>query len=122
MIDVTIRNYIAAELSAIAEYATVPVLMEQPKTVPSEYVLLRRIDGGRTNQVDAVTFVIAARSTTMYKAAALIDTIKEILFDAIKLPAVTAAKLGGERIATDTANHIYQYELTFNFFYYREES
>jgi hypothetical protein len=116
MIEVAIRDYLAQAITPI------PVLMEQPKTLPTEYVLLRLADGGIVNKVDAATFFVTVRSNTLYKAAQLRDSVKEALLNAISEDFITSSTLGGESAQTDSANNVYQYELTFNFYYYREET
>ena len=116
MIEVAIRDYLAEKIDPI------PVLMEQPKRPPIEYVLLRLVDSGVVNKVDAATFFVTVRSDTLYKAAQLRDSVKDALFDAITEDYITSSTLGGESAQTDSANNVYQYELTFNFYYYREET
>ena len=116
MIEVTIRDYLTEKL----EY--VSVLMEQPKNPPIEYVILQLVDSGKINHIDAATFFITVRSNSLYNAAQLRDRVKDALFDAITLDCITNSSLGGESASTDSTNHVYQYTLTFNFYYYREET
>ena len=116
MIEVAIRDYLAEKIDPI------PVLMEQPKRPPIEYVLLRLVDSGVVNKVDAATFFVTVRSDTLYNASQLRDSVKDALFDVISEDFITSSTLGGESAQTDSANNVYQYELTFNFYYYREET
>ena len=116
MIEIAIRDYLAQVIDPI------PVLMEQPKTPPKEYILLRLTDAGCINKVDAATFFVTVRSSTLYKAAQLRDLVKDALFNVISEDYITSSTLGGESAQTDSANNVYQYELTFNFYYYREET
>ena len=116
MIEVAIRDYLAQIIDPI------PVLMEQPKNPPKEYVLLRLTDAGVVNKVDAATFFVTIRSDDLYRAALLRDSVKDALLDAISEDYITSSTLGGESAQTDSANNVYQYELTFNFYYYREET
>ena len=116
MIEVAIRDYLANKINPI------PVLMEQPKNPPKEYVLLRLADAGVVNKVDAATFFVTVRSSTLYETAQLRDSVKDALLDAISEDFITSSTLGGESAQTDSANNVYQYELTFNFYYYREET
>lgn len=116
MIEVAIRDYLAEKIDPI------PVLMEQPQRPPIEYVLLRLVDSGVVNKVDAATFFVTVRSDTLYNAAQLRDSVKDALFDVISEDFITSSTLGGESAQTDSANNVYQYELTFNFYYYREET
>lgn len=117
MIEITLRNYIKDEL------LNIPVYMEQPKSLPDEYIILRLMDSGRINHIDAATFSIIVRSTNFIETAQLKDEVKKVLFDAPSIvDCITSASLGGELANTDSANHVYQYELIFNFYYYEEET
>lgn len=115
MIEVGIRKYLADNLENMA------VVMEQPKNPPSEYILLRLADSGRINHIDAATFFVTVISNSLYSAAQLKEQVKDLLFDAISLDYITHASLGGESATLDASNHVYQYNITFNFYYYREE-
>ena len=101
MIEITLREYLEEKLG-------VPVLMEVPKEKPSEYILLQLIDSGKINHIDAATFSIVAISDTLYNAAELSNKIKETLLDSITLNCISHVDLGGE--------------LSFNFYYYKEET
>lgn len=117
MIEISLLNYMKTELENAHIY------MEQPENVPNEYILLRLMDGGRINMVDAATFSIVVRSDRLYNAALLRDQVKEVILDAPNnIDSITSARLGGEIATTDSANHVYQYELIINFYYYKEET
>ena len=115
MIEVAIREYLADNLEDMGVY------MEQPKTPPKEYILLRLADSGRVNQIDAATFFVTVISDSLYSAAKLKDKVKELLFDAINLDYISHSSIGGESATLDSSNRVYQYNITFNFYYYREE-
>ena len=115
MIEVALRNYLETNLDGV------PVFMEQPKDVPKKYVLMRLSDAGRINHIDAATFFVDVVAESLYAAAELRDLVKDLLFDAVSIDSITHASIGGERANTDSANHVYKYELTYNFYYYREE-
>lgn len=116
MIEVALRNYLELNLDGI------PVVMEQPKNPPKKYVLMRLTDGGRINHIDAATFFVDVYASDLYAAAELRDKVKDLLFDAVRLDGISHSSIGGERADTDSANHVYVYELTFNFYYFREET
>ena len=116
MIEVALRNYLETNLDGV------PVFMEQLKDVPQRYVLMRLSDAGRINHIDAATFFVDVVAESLYAAAELRDLVKDLLFDAITIDSITHASIGGERANTDSANHVYKYELTYNFYYYREEN
>jgi hypothetical protein len=115
VIEVALRNYLEEELE------DVPVVMERPKNPPEKYVLLRLTDGGMINHVDAATFFVDVFAKDLYSAAVLRDRVKDLMFNAITLDGISHASMGGERANTDSANHTYVYELTYNFYFYREE-
>ena len=116
MIEVALRKYLEDNLDKV------PVLMEHPKKSTSKYVLLQLADGGQINHIDAATFFVTIYADSLYAAADLKEQVKTLLFDAIQLPGISKASIGQEQAGTDTANHVYQYNLTFNFYYYREET
>lgn len=115
MIQQIIRDYLVAELE------TVPVYMEQPKNVPTEWVLIELADSGKTNHICAATLFIRCQAQSMYAAAALSEDVKDLMFNAIQLDAISGVRIGGERSGIDTTNHIYQYDLTFNLYFYKED-
>ena len=115
MVEAKIREYLANSLNNI------PVYMEYPKNPPKQFILLQVADGGQTNHIDAVTFFVTICADSLYAAAELKEAVKTLLFDAVIIPGITTSNLGSERAGTDQANHVYTYELTFNFYYYREE-
>lgn len=115
MIEVALREYLEDNLN------NVPVLMEFPKNKTEEFVILQLADGGRVNHIDAATFFVTVYSNTLYSAALLKDEVISLLLDSIQIPGVSKATLGQEQVGTDSANHKYIYNLTFNFYYYREE-
>ena len=115
MIEVTLKEYLDEKLIA-------PVYMEVPKSIPSEYVLLQLIDSGRIDHIDAATFSVTVRSNSLYSAALLRDEVKDALFESTSLNCISHVDQGGEMASVDKANNVYQYELTFNFYFYKEET
>ena len=115
MIEVTLKEYLEDNLS-------VPVELEVPKSIPTKYVLLQIIDAGRIEHINAATFNVIVRGSTLYSAAQLRDEVKSLLFDSITLSCISHVDQGGELADIDSANKVYQYELTFNFYFYEEET
>lgn len=114
MIEVALRQYLERELE-------IPVVMEYPKNPPKKFIMMQLADGGQINHIDASTFFVTVYANTLYAAAELKEKVKTALFDAPSMSGICNAKLGQESAGTDTNNHIYTYNLTFNFYYYREE-
>ena len=115
MIEATLRKYLEDNLTKV------PVVMEIPKTPPKKFIMLQLADGGQINHVDAATFFVTIYADSLYSAAELKEDVKTLLFNAISIPGITRSEIGQENAGTDSANHIYTYNLTFNFYYYREE-
>ena len=115
MIESTLREYLENNL------AKVPVVMEFPKNPPKKFIMLQLADGGQINHIDAATFFVTIYADSLYAAAELKETVKTLLFNAISIPGITRSEMGQENAGTDSANHTYTYNLTFNFYYYREE-
>ena len=115
MIEVTLRKYLENNLD-------VPVYMEHPRDPERNFILLQIADAGRINHIDMATFFVTVYDDeSFYKAAQLKEKVKDLLFNAIVLDGITKSTIGQEQAVTDSANHLYQYNLTFNFYYYREE-
>ena len=115
MIEVTLREYLEDNLNKV------PVLMEFPKNPPDKFIVLQLADGGQINHIDAATFFVTIYANTLYKAAEIKEKVKTILLNAIEISGVSRSMLGQENAGNDSANHLYTYNLTFNFYYYREE-
>lgn len=116
MIEVAIREYLEENLE------NVPVLMEYPKNPKKNFIVLQLADSGRINYIDAATFFITIYADSLYSAAELNEEVKDLLFNATQLPGISSSSLGQNQSGTDSANHLYTYTLTFNFYYYREET
>ena len=115
MIEVALRNY-------LTDNVDIPVLMEHPKTSKKKYILLQLADAGQINHIDAATFFVNVYADSLYDAAEIKEKVKTLLLDAISIPGITKSTLGQEQATTDSDNHLYLYNLTFNFYYYREET
>lgn len=116
MIEIALREYLEENLDNI------PVYMEFPKNPKGMFVMMQLADGGQINKIDAATFFVTVYADALYEAAELKEAVKTCMLDAIQLPGITKATIGQEQAGTDSANHKYEYDLTFNFYYYREET
>ena len=116
MIEVTIRKYLEDNLDGV------PVYMEYPKKPGKKFVVLQLADGGQINHIDAATFFVTVYADTLYAAAEIKEQVKSILYYAVILPCISSVSLGQEQSGSDSANNMYQYSLTFNFYYFREET
>lgn len=119
MIDVTLRNYLIAGLQQTG--LNVPVLFEKPKTKTIPYVIMHEIDSGIVNHIPAITFAVTIIADSMYNAKVLSNTVKSLLLNAISLPTVSSASLGGSNSRAVASESTYEYELIFNFYHFEEE-
>ena len=111
MIEVDVKRYLDSKLTA-------PVYIgEEPKNKPSEYVVLKVIDNGRENGIDAVTFNIVSHSTTLQKASALNNGVKNAMYGITELDNISSSKCGGGGQAINQITKQYAYESVFNLHY-----
>lgn len=116
MIEKKILTYLKSILTDVSVFVG-----EKPKSKPNEYVVLKVIENGRENQIDAVSFYCESYSTTLQKAAELSKRVKDAMFSAVSLDDVASVRLGGGGQNIDSATKTYCYEAVFNLFYYDEE-
>lgn len=110
MIEKTVVAYLNGILS-------VPAYMEEPTNKPDEYVVIKTIDDGRIDHIDAVTLNIRSYSTTLQGAAELNGIVKRAMFDIVTLDNVSSSKCGGGGQAIETSTKRYGYDCIFNLYY-----
>ena len=110
MIEVDIIKYLSQALG-------VSVTGEKPTKKPKEYVVIEKIDGGRTNYIDAITISIMSYSDTLLNAAKLDERVKEAMFNIVELDNISSARLGGGGQSIDKQTKEYAYESIFNLIY-----
>lgn len=112
MIETVVISYLKNQLD-------VPVLMgELPATYQgTEYVLVKTIDVGRINMIDAVTFNIESYSDSLLHAAELNNTVKDAMYNIISISSVSSSKCGGGGQKIDTTTKTYCYDCIFNLYY-----
>ena len=116
MIEVVLRDYLMSELED-----DIYVGLEKPEVKPSTYVILHKMDAGRTDHIDAATFSITCVAKTLYGVTLLANRIKELLFGSVSLSQIAASKMGGENVSAVASESSYEAELIFNFTYYEED-
>ena len=108
MIEKIVLDYLLTELS-------VPVVMEKPKTVPEEYVLIEKTGSGVENLINRATLAIqSVSSLSLYRAATLNETVKEAMDSIITLPAVSKSKLNSDYNFTNTETKEYRYQAVYD--------
>lgn len=115
MIEVTLKEYLMEKIPGL------PVLFEKPKSKPERYVLIKELDEGLVNHINAATFSFTSIAPSFYESKVLSNMVKSALFESTSLPAISSAKLGGQSGSAVATESAYEYELIFNFYYYEED-
>ena len=110
MIEKTVISYLNSQLN-------VPVFMEKPENKPEKYVVISKLDSGRTDLIDAVTLNLTSYAPSLLEAAELDEQVKNKMFGIITLGNVSSSKLGGGGQAIKTDVKGYAYYCVFNLFY-----
>lgn len=111
MIEITVIDY-------LKEVLNIPVYAEIPTNRPQSFVVVNKIDGGETNQVNASTLSIYSYGKTLYDAAILNEDVKYAMKNIVKLHIVSGCKIGGDSRSIDEENKLYRYESIFNLYHY----
>lgn len=110
MIERTVIKYLNNALN-------IPTFAENPIKNPSEYVVIKNIGSGRSNQIDAVTLSIMSYAPTLDKALELNSKVKNAMYDIVSLENISSCRLGGGSQSIDTQTKTYAYESIFNIYY-----
>lgn len=110
MIERTVIEYLNTTLK-------IPTYAEKPNKNPSEYIVIKNIDSGRTDCIDAVTLSIMSYAPTLDKALELNTKVKNAMYDIVAIDDISQCKLGGGGQSIDTQSKTYAYESIFNIIY-----
>lgn len=114
MIEKVIKNY----LSSAQALNGVSVYMEIPQNPPKTFIVIEKTSSGRTNYIDSSTIAIQSYSDTLFNAASLSETVKELMLNSIVLDDVVRCSLNSEYNYTDTAKKKYRYQAVFDLTHY----
>lgn len=102
----------------LANKVNTPSYAEFPTgKIPDSFLVVRKIDGGRRDLIEAATISIVCYAETKYKATVLEDVVKAAMYDIDSTAEISGVHLGGESDDMDTKNKKYCYEAIFNVFY-----
>lgn len=101
----------------LEENMNIPVHMEIPADPPKKYLTIQKLDGGKTNQVKAITLSIEAYDESKYKASMLSDKVEEQMESLGESDKVFSCKLGGGGDDTDSISKKYRFETIWNIYY-----
>lgn len=111
MIEKIVLNY-------LKEHINYPVLMEQPKTKPTTFVLIEKTSGGRENCLNTATLAIQSYSDTLLNAAELNESVKSAMLNITTLKEISRCHLDSDYNYTDDTTKQYRYQAIFDFTYY----
>ena len=117
MIEKTVLKYLDEQLNGDQSSTPYPVYMEEPEIKTASYVVLRVIDRGRTDYIDAVTFNIRSYGASMLAAAELNELVKAAMYEITSIDNVSSSKCGGGGQALEVTTNRYAYECVFNLYY-----
>lgn len=117
MIEIIIKEYLEGALSGV------PVFLEMPtqpdEELPTEFVLVERIAGSKTNQIDFASFAFKSYSTQrLYNAALLDESVRQAMEQAVTLDSIASARLASNYNFTDTSTKRYRYQAVYDIYYY----
>ncbi len=111
MIETIILEYLSEKLD-------VPVYAEEPDDRPDTFVTIEKTGSSRTNLINRATLAIQSYAASLYEAAQLNETVKEVLDASIELSSISRAELNSDYNFTDTATKRYRYQAVYDFVYF----
>lgn len=111
MIEIVIMDHLKSKLS-------VPVFMEKPEPLLSEYVLFEKTGSGRANKLGSSTFAFQSYSTSLYKAALLNEQVKVAVDSLVERSEVSGARFNSDYNFTDTSTKEYRYQAVYDINHY----
>ena len=117
MIEIIIKEYLEGALSGV------PVFLEMPSVpdeeLPTEFVLVERIAGSKTNQIDFASLAFKSYSTQcLYNAALLDESVRQAMEQAVTLDSIASARLASNYSFTNTQTKRYRYQAVYDIYYY----
>lgn len=106
MVEKIMLDYLSANL-------TVPVFMEEPTDDLTSYVLIEKTGSSETNHIPTATLAFQSYGASLYDAATLNNTVKQVVNDAIQLDTISSVRLNSDYNFTDTTTKKYRYQALF---------
>lgn len=116
MIELTVLDYLKSNLKekVCTEYSS-----------DSEFVLIEKTSGGKSNCVSNATIAIQSYSSSLFNAAKLNEHVKEVMlgdgsnkYGIIELDCITKCELNSDYNYPDTTNKRNRYQAIFDLVYY----
>lgn len=112
VIEKTILDYLTDALS-------VPVYMEEPTPLETDYVILEKTGSSDINKIPSATIAIQSYGGSLLDAATLNETVKAVMENIITLDSISAVRLNSDYNFTDTTTKRYRYQAIYVITYWR---
>ena len=104
-------------LDYLKEVLDVPVYMEKPQEMPTQFVLIEKTGSSEENFILSATIALQSYAESLYLAAELNEKVKKAMNDIIVLNTVSKSKLNTDYNFTDTAKKLYRYQAVYDLVY-----
>lgn len=104
----------------LKETTDTPVFLEIPASPPDAFILLEKTGETASDHIWAATVAVQTYAKTLYNAAALNETVKTLMFGAVRLPNVSKVDLNSAYNYTDPNTKHYRYQAVFDIAYMME--
>jgi hypothetical protein len=111
VIEIIVKEHLSASLP-------VGVYMEIPPELPDRFVVLKKADSSREDQLDAAMFVADSYAPSLYEAALLNEQVKTAMDTLIEHPAISHVQRSGDYPLTNTAIKRHRYQAVFDVSHY----
>ena len=112
MIEVAVLNY----LKDI--FKNIPVVMEIPRNVPDEFILLEKTGSIRSDRLMSSTFAVQSWAGSMYRAMSLNEEVVEAMLSITTIKEVSSVQLNSDYNYTDVETKHPRYQAVFNLVHY----
>lgn len=112
MIELILLEYLQSKTE-------IPCVMETPDLQKTgAFYLIQKTGSGKTNHIKRATVAFQSWAGSMYEAAQMNETLKEIIEQSVVLNEIVSVRLNSDYNFTDTATKHFRYQAVFDFVHY----
>ena len=111
MIEKTVLDYLNEKME-------VPVYMERPEQPESEYVLVEKTSGRRSNHIGSATIALQSYAGSLLLAAELNEEVIAAMEEIVSLDEIIGVSLNSTYNFTDTSRKQYRYQAVYDIRHY----
>ena len=109
LIEQKVKEYLDTELD-------VPVYLETPKNLPSQYIVFTVISRGKEDHINNVTIEFMSYADSKFDAATLDEKVREAMENIVTYPDISC-HFGGGNDSPDNTVKKYRYRCYFSLYY-----